>query len=110
LTCSSTVNRELVIIRSRKCRAEEYLRPQGSKTVSPQCNKRWQEPAGVADVPGPIPQFSFPTAAFPVSAHYGRYVNKRVLVLGAGVTGVATAWYLSQKGHDVTVVETSDGV
>jgi D-amino-acid dehydrogenase len=37
-------------------------------------------------------------------------VKKRVLVLGAGVTGVATAWYLSQKGHDVTVVETSDGV
>ena len=37
-------------------------------------------------------------------------MKKRVLVLGAGVTGVVTAWYLSQKGHDVTVVETSDGV
>jgi D-amino-acid dehydrogenase len=37
-------------------------------------------------------------------------VNKRVLVLGAGVTGVVTAWYLSLKGYDVTVVEGSDSV
>ncbi len=29
----------------------------------------------------------------------------RVLVLGAGVIGVATAWYLAEDGHEVTVVE-----
>ncbi len=28
-----------------------------------------------------------------------------VSVLGAGVTGVATAWYLSQQGFDVTVID-----
>ena len=28
-----------------------------------------------------------------------------VTILGAGVTGVATAWYLSQAGFDVTVIE-----
>ena len=37
-------------------------------------------------------------------------MKKRVLVLGAGVTGVVTAWYLSQKGHEVTVLESGDGV
>ncbi len=34
----------------------------------------------------------------------------RVLVLGAGVVGVATAWFLTRAGHDVTVVERRDGV
>lgn len=29
----------------------------------------------------------------------------QVLVLGAGVVGVTSAWYLRQKGYDVTVVE-----
>lgn len=29
----------------------------------------------------------------------------RVLVLGAGVVGTATAWYLSRAGHQVTVVD-----
>jgi len=29
----------------------------------------------------------------------------KVLVLGAGVVGVASAWYLSKAGHDVTVVD-----
>ncbi len=29
----------------------------------------------------------------------------RVVVLGAGVVGVAAAWYLSAAGHDVTVIE-----
>src|SRR5690606_6810141 len=45
-----------------------------------------------------------------VSASSTQHVKKRVFVLGAGVTGVAAAWYLSQKGHDVTVVESSDSV
>ena len=29
----------------------------------------------------------------------------KVLVLGAGVVGVASAWYLSKAGHAVTVVD-----
>ena len=29
----------------------------------------------------------------------------KVVVLGAGAVGVATAWYLRKAGHDVTVVE-----
>jgi len=28
-----------------------------------------------------------------------------VIVLGAGVTGITTAWYLRQQGHEVTVIE-----
>jgi D-amino-acid dehydrogenase len=33
----------------------------------------------------------------------------RVIVLGAGVTGTASAWYLARAGHDVTVLERQDG-
>ena len=33
----------------------------------------------------------------------------RVLVLGSGVIGVTTAWYLSQAGHEVTVVDRQTG-
>jgi D-amino-acid dehydrogenase len=33
-----------------------------------------------------------------------------VLVLGAGVTGLATAWYLREDGHTVTVVERNGDV
>jgi len=29
----------------------------------------------------------------------------KVIVLGAGIIGVATAWYLLEQGHDVTVVD-----
>jgi len=29
----------------------------------------------------------------------------KVIVLGAGVTGTASAWYLSQLGHEVTVID-----
>src|SRR5262249_42321440 len=32
----------------------------------------------------------------------------RVLVLGAGVIGATTAWYLRTAGHEVTVVERQD--
>ncbi len=34
----------------------------------------------------------------------------KVLVLGAGVVGVSTAYYLAQQGHQVTVLEREDGV
>lgn len=37
-------------------------------------------------------------------------MRKHVAVLGAGVTGVVAAWYLSQKGHDVSLIERSDSV
>lgn len=33
----------------------------------------------------------------------------RVLVIGAGVVGVTTAWYLVQEGHQVTVAEAASG-
>lgn len=39
-------------------------------------------------------------------------VNKypmKVLVLGAGVIGVATAWYLQKDGHEVTVIDRQPG-
>jgi D-amino-acid dehydrogenase len=32
-----------------------------------------------------------------------------VIVLGAGITGITTAWYLRQAGHEVTVIERQDG-
>ena len=34
----------------------------------------------------------------------------KVIVLGAGVVGVATAWYLWRDGHEVTVLERNEGV
>ena len=33
----------------------------------------------------------------------------KVLVLGAGVIGTATAWYLTEAGHEVTVVDRREG-
>jgi D-amino-acid dehydrogenase len=33
----------------------------------------------------------------------------KVLILGAGVTGVAAAWYLQRAGHAVTVIERQAG-
>ncbi|MCH9829198.1 MAG: D-amino acid dehydrogenase [Gammaproteobacteria bacterium] len=33
----------------------------------------------------------------------------KVIVMGAGVIGVATAWYLSKAGHEVTVLERNAG-
>jgi D-amino-acid dehydrogenase len=29
----------------------------------------------------------------------------RILVLGGGVVGVASAWYLARDGHEVTLVD-----
>jgi D-amino-acid dehydrogenase len=33
----------------------------------------------------------------------------KLLVLGAGVTGIATAWYLRKAGHEVTVIDRREG-
>ena len=33
----------------------------------------------------------------------------KILVLGAGVVGTASAWYLRQAGHDVRVLERQAG-
>lgn len=33
----------------------------------------------------------------------------KIIVLGAGVTGVATAWYLRKAGHEVTVIDRREG-
>jgi D-amino-acid dehydrogenase len=35
--------------------------------------------------------------------------NMKVTVLGAGVTGITSAWFLSQAGHDVTVIDRQSG-
>lgn len=32
-----------------------------------------------------------------------------IVVLGAGVTGIATAWYLRKAGHEVTVIDRREG-
>lgn len=34
----------------------------------------------------------------------------RVVILGSGVVGVASAWYLAQAGHEVTVIDRQPGV
>ncbi|MFI8416917.1 D-amino acid dehydrogenase [Serratia sp. NPDC078593] len=33
----------------------------------------------------------------------------RVLILGSGVVGVASAWYLAKAGHEVTVIDRQEG-
>ncbi|MBX6322185.1 MAG: D-amino acid dehydrogenase [Rhodospirillaceae bacterium] len=35
--------------------------------------------------------------------------GKRIVVLGAGVVGVTTAWYLARDGHEVTVIDRQPG-
>ncbi|WP_375141215.1 D-amino acid dehydrogenase [Ideonella alba] len=34
--------------------------------------------------------------------------NQHVIVLGAGIIGISTAWYLARQGHRVTVVDRQD--
>ena len=33
----------------------------------------------------------------------------KVLVMGAGVIGTASAWYLAKSGHEVTVIDRQPG-
>lgn len=33
----------------------------------------------------------------------------RVVILGAGVIGVTSAWYLAQAGHEVTMIDRQEG-
>jgi D-amino-acid dehydrogenase len=35
--------------------------------------------------------------------------SQRIVILGAGVMGVTTAWYLAQDGHEVTVIDRQSG-
>src|SRR5262249_59339481 len=34
----------------------------------------------------------------------------KIIVMGDGLMGVTTAWYLTQAGHEVTVIDRRDGV
>jgi D-amino-acid dehydrogenase len=34
----------------------------------------------------------------------------KIIVLGAGITGITTAWFLKEHGHDVTVIDRQYGV
>ena len=36
---------------------------------------------------------------------FGDTARMRILVLGAGIMGVSTAWHLAELGHEVTVVD-----
>ncbi|MFE4110828.1 D-amino acid dehydrogenase [Kosakonia sp. YIM B13611] len=40
---------------------------------------------------------------------YSQERDMRVVVLGSGVVGVTSAWYLRQAGHDVTVIDRQPG-
>jgi pyruvate/2-oxoglutarate dehydrogenase complex dihydrolipoamide dehydrogenase (E3) component len=45
------------------------------------------------------------TCTFATDVLGGREVGKRVLVIGGGLTGCETAEYLSDRGHEVTIIE-----
>ena len=34
----------------------------------------------------------------------------KLIVLGAGIAGVSTVWYLASEGHDVTVIDRAEDV
>ncbi|WUU03160.1 FAD-dependent oxidoreductase [Streptomyces pseudovenezuelae] len=35
----------------------------------------------------------------------GRRTSRSLAVVGAGLMGVATAWHLARRGHEVTLIE-----
>ncbi|HRM74990.1 MAG TPA: FAD-dependent oxidoreductase, partial [Paracoccus sp. (in: a-proteobacteria)] len=37
------------------------------------------------------------------------WADMKVIVLGAGVLGVTSAWYLAKAGHEVTVIDRQEG-
>jgi D-amino-acid dehydrogenase len=48
--------------------------------------------------------------ALPFTVKHNNGQEMRVLVLGAGLVGVSSAWYLSEQGHEVTVIDRQPGV
>jgi glutamyl-tRNA reductase len=51
-------------------------------------------------------EIPFGTAIFPLQRkHRIRGGGMKVVVLGAGVIGVTSAWYLAKAGHEVTVID-----
>jgi D-amino-acid dehydrogenase len=44
-----------------------------------------------------------------VGASWGGYEKMRIFVLGAGVVGTTSAWFLAKAGHEVTVVDRQAG-
>jgi D-amino-acid dehydrogenase len=49
------------------------------------------------------------SVSFALSEPRGSFAMSHVIVLGAGVTGITTAWFLRQAGHEVAVVDRQPG-
>ncbi len=50
-----------------------------------------------------------PHVSFACPSNRESFAMSHVIVLGAGVTGITTAWFLRQAGHGVTVVDRQPG-
>ena len=35
-------------------------------------------------------------------------MSKRIVIIGGGITGLSSAYYLNKEGHQVTVIDKSD--
>ncbi|WP_275065737.1 FAD-dependent oxidoreductase, partial [Aeromonas sobria] len=44
------------------------------------------------------------------SEHQSRKDGMKIVILGGGVIGVTSAWYLAKAGHQVTLLERQGGV
>ncbi len=52
---------------------------------------------------------SAPAAILALDSDFGGCATMKIIVLGAGVLGVTSAWYLAKAGHEVTVIDRQDG-